>query len=61
MDHKHNESIWKNSFWAFKNVLMNCITIDSPIESLRKPMYAQVCMYISRVFYSKTHHLAEFL
>ena len=42
MDYKHNESVWQNSYWAFRDVLMNCVTIDSPIEYLKGPMYAQV-------------------
>ena len=42
MDHTNNVSIWQESFWAFRSTLMNCITINSPVEKLEKPMDAQL-------------------
>ena len=42
---KDNTSIWQESFWAFRDVLMNCVTINSPIEKLEKPMDVQVMYY----------------
>ena len=36
-----NETIWEDSFWVFRNTLMSCVTINSPIESLITPNEAQ--------------------
>ena len=35
--HWNNESIWSDSYWVFMNTLMNCITLDTPIEILHVP------------------------
>ena len=42
MDHTDNISIWQESFWAFRSNLMNCVTVNSPVEKLEKPMDAQL-------------------
>ena len=36
------ESLLQDSFWSFRSVLMNCVTIHSPVEKLQKPMDAEV-------------------
>ena len=39
---KNDENIWQEAFWAFQGVLMNCVTINSPVDKLEKPMDAEV-------------------
>ena len=42
LDFKNDENIWQEAFWAFQGVLMNCVTINSPVDKLEKPMDAEV-------------------
>ena len=42
LDFKNDENIWQEAFWAFQGVLMNCVTINSPVKKLEKPMDAQL-------------------
>ena len=42
LNFKNDENIWQESFWAFHGALMNCVTINSPVETLEKPMDAEV-------------------
>ena len=45
LDQMENESIWEASYWAFRNKLMPCITMNSPIEKLLKPNQIQVSWF----------------
>ena len=47
LEHTNNESIWQESYWAFRNTLMNCATINSPIQKLLKPSQVQVRSFFS--------------
>ena len=40
-----NESIWEASYWAFRNKLMPCMTMNSPVEKLLKPNQVQVSFF----------------
>ena len=51
----NNESIWKASYWAFRNALMPCMTIDSPVEKLLKPNQVQVSFYTNEHFPKLPH------
>ena len=42
LDFKNDENLWQEAFWAFQSTLMNCVTINSPVEKLEKPMDAEV-------------------
>ena len=42
LDFKDDENIWQEAFWAFHGTLMNCVTINSPVQKLEKPMDAEV-------------------
>ena len=42
LDQMDNESVWEASYWAFRNKLMPCMTMNSPIEKLLKPYQIQV-------------------
>ena len=46
LDHIANETIWQKGFWAFRNSLMNCVTLNSPLEKLFKPNQVQVSFLI---------------
>ena len=45
LDQMDNESVWEASYWAFRNKLMPCITMNSPIEKLLKPNQIQVSWF----------------
>ena len=46
-----NESIWEASYWAFRNKLMPCMTLNSPVEKLLKPNQVQVsCLALMKTF-----------
>ena len=46
-----NESIWEASYWAFRNKLMPCMTMNSPVEKLLKPNQVQVsCLALMQTF-----------
>ena len=38
----NNESIWQDSYWSFMNLLLPCVTINTPIAKLKKPSENQV-------------------
>ena len=47
LEHTTDEEIWQESYWAFRNNLMNCATINSPIQKLLQPSQVQVRSFFS--------------
>ena len=43
-NHFENESVWEESFWLYRDSILNCLTLNPPIENLTPPTDVEVIL-----------------
>ena len=45
LDHLNDESLWQESFWVLRDVVLKCITLNSYLKTFKKPQDIYVSHY----------------
>ena len=45
LDHLDDESLWQESFWVLRDVVLKCITLNSYLKTFQKPQDIYVSHY----------------
>ena len=45
LDHLDDESLWQESFWVLRDVVLKCITLNSYLKTFKKPQDIYVSHY----------------
>ena len=48
--HFENESIWEESFWLYRDSILNCLTLNPTIDNLNPPTDVEVISQTSNQF-----------